>query len=183
VTADRAAFPGQVDLRIDPSDADALERLARDLGFDLPREPKTVVGDPAGRHALWLGPDEWLVVGPPGSEGEIESALREAVGGSFGAVVDVSANRLMIELAGPSARETLESGCTIDLHPSSFGPGHCAQTLLARANVLLHQISDEPRYRLYVRPSFAGYVHGWLSDAAPRSAPWSTRTEVRPRRT
>ncbi len=165
MTADRAAFPAQVDLRVDPFDVDAVGRLGARLGFDLPIEPNTVAGDPAGRHALWLGPDEWLVVGPPGAEGKIESTLRAALGGAFGAVVDVSANRIVIELAGPAALETLESGCSIDLDPRSFGPGRCAQTLLARANVLLHQVSGEPRYRLYVRPSFAPYVRAWLDDA------------------
>ena len=168
--ADRAAFPAQVDLRVDSSDPDSFERLGARLGFGLPVEPNSVAGDPAGRHALWLGPDEWLVVGPPGAEGKIESTLRTALGGSFGAVVDVSANRIVIELAGPAALETLESGCSIDLDPRSFGPGRCAQTLLARTGVLLHQVSDEPRYRLYVRPSFAGYVRAWLADAGEGAA-------------
>ena len=166
MTADRAAFPGQVDLRVDPSDTDVRGRLARALGFGLPLEPNTAAGDPAGRHALWLGPDEWLVVGPPGTEGRLEATLRKALGGAFGAVVEVSANRLVIELEGPTARETLESGCSIDLHPRAFGPGRCAQTLLARTNVLIHQVSDEPRYRLYLRPSFEGYIRAWLADAA-----------------
>lgn len=169
MTAERTAFPGQIDLRANPADADVRQRLARALGFGLPLEPNTAAGDAAGRHALWLGPDEWLVVGPPGSEGRLEAAVRKALGSGFGAVVDVSANRLVIELAGPAARETLESGCSIDLHPRAFGPGRCAQTLLARANVLLHQVSDEPRYRLYVRPSFAGYVRAWLADASART--------------
>ena len=35
-------------------------------GTMLPTGPNTVAGD-ATRAALWLGPDEWLVVGPPGS--------------------------------------------------------------------------------------------------------------------
>jgi sarcosine oxidase, subunit gamma len=132
-------------------------------GSDLPTEPNTVAGD-ASRAALWLGPDEWLVVGPPGSEMEFEAEFR-ATGAT---VVDVSANRTTLELRGPRFRELLEFGCPIDLHPRVFGPGRCAQTLLARANVLIWYVADDPDplYRLLVRPSFAAYVAAWLADAA-----------------
>jgi sarcosine oxidase subunit gamma len=58
----------------------------------------------------------------------------------------------------------------IDLHPRAFGPGRCAQTLLARANVIVHQVGDEPRYRLYARPSFVAYLAAWLNDAWPWAA-------------
>ena len=129
----------------------------------LPTEPNTVAGD-ATRAALWLGPDEWLIVGPPGNEAQLEAEFAAA----GATVVDVSANRTTLELSGPRARELLEFGCPIDLHPSVFGPGRCAQTLLARANVLIWFVSDEPEpiYRLLVRPSFAAYVAAWLADAA-----------------
>ncbi len=85
--------------------------------------------------------------------------------------MDVSANRTTLELRGPRARELLEFGCPIDLHPRVFGPGRCAQTLLARANVLIWHVADEPEdtWRLFVRPSFAAYVAAWLADAAERS--------------
>jgi len=63
------------------------------------------------------------------------------------------------------ARAALESGCPIDLHPRVFRAGQCAQTLLARASVILWQLTEEPRYRLLVRPSFAAYVAAWLTDA------------------
>jgi sarcosine oxidase subunit gamma len=128
----------------------------------LPTQPNTVRGD-ASCAALWLGPDEWLVVGPPGSEPEIEREFASA----GVTTVEVSANRTTLELSGPRARELLESGCPIDLHPRVFGAGRCAQTLLARANVLIWFVSDEPEpvYRLFVRPSFAGYVAAWLADA------------------
>lgn len=165
MTADRSRFPAQLDLRVDPADVALLGRVASALGFRLPLEANTVAGDPDGVHALWLGPDEWLAVGAAGAEGALEARLRDALGEAFGTVVDVSANRLAMSLAGPDAREILEGGCPIDLQPPAFGPGRCAQTLLARANVLLHQVSDEPGYRLYVRPSFAGYVEAWLADA------------------
>ena len=132
-------------------------------GSSLPTEPNTVTGD-SSRAALWLGPDEWLVVGPPGSEIALETDLR-ATGAT---VVDVSANRTTLELRGPRARELLEFGCPIDLHPRVFGPGRCAQTLLGRANVLIWFVADDPEpvYRLLVRPSFAAYVAAWLADAA-----------------
>jgi sarcosine oxidase subunit gamma len=91
--------------------------------------------------------------------------------------VDVSANRTTIELWGAAAREVLASGCAIDLHPRAFGSGRCAQTLIARAGVILHQFTDEPRYRLYVRPSFARYLAEWLTDTRHGMAPPQTQDE------
>ena len=127
----------------------------------LPLEPNRVLTE-NGRSALWLGPDEWLVVG------ESANALRLPEGA--GSLVDLSANRVVLELRGPSARDVLAAGCALDLHPRAFGPGRCAQTLLARAAVILEQTSGEPAYRIYVRPSFAGYLTDWLRDAAPAPA-------------
>jgi sarcosine oxidase subunit gamma len=105
------------------------------------------------RTALWLGPDEWLLVGP-GPEPQA------------GTVVDVSANRTTIELSGAKARDVLMKGCSLDLHPRAFGPSRCAQTALARTAIVLHQTTDEPAYRILVRCSFAEYLAEWLMDAA-----------------
>lgn len=166
-------FLAQIDVRADPRDAGVSARFAAALGFALPTVPNTVRGD-GDVHALWLGPDEWLVVGPPGAEAGLEAGARAGLGDTAGSVVDVSANRTAIELWGPDARAALETGCAIDLHPRAFGPDRCAQTLLARAGVILQQLSEEPRYRLLVRPSFAAYLAAWLCDALiavePRAA-------------
>ena len=121
-------------------------RGAPQPGF--PVEPNTAAGD-----VLWLGPDEWLVLG--GSERDFPAAA---------AAVDVSANRVVLELAGPAARDVLAGGCSLDLRPRSFGPGRCAQTLLARAQVILH-CTGEDTFRILVRPSFAPYLRAWLADA------------------
>ena len=37
--------------------------VSKALGVKLPQKPKTSASD-GGRTALWLGPDEWLVLGP-----------------------------------------------------------------------------------------------------------------------
>jgi sarcosine oxidase subunit gamma len=71
----------------------------------------------------------------------------------------------VLGLAGPAARDVLAKGCGLDLHPSAFAPGRCAQTLLAQAQIVLEQRSDEPEYHLFVRPSFARYLREWLRQA------------------
>ena len=126
---------------------------------ELP-EPPGRVAQVRGRTALWLGPDEWLVVGGDGEQGKIQRAFADAL-----SVVDVSGQRTTLELRGPKAREVLAKGCSLDLHPWRFSAGRCAQTLLARADVVLWQVDDEPGYRLLVGCSFAPYLVEWLVDA------------------
>lgn len=161
-------FLAQIDVRLESADVEAREAVESVIG-PLPLEPNSVHGR-ADAAVLWLGPDEWLVVGPPDGEPALEAQLGAALSDARGrvAIVDVSANRTTLELGGPRTRELLEFGCPIDLHPRDFGPGRCAQTLLARANVLIWHVADEPEdtWRLLVRPSFAAYVAAWLADAA-----------------
>jgi sarcosine oxidase, subunit gamma len=101
---------------------------------------------------LWLGPDEWLVLGASESD--------------FPLACDVSANRVVLELSGPDARTVLATGTAIDLR--ELQPGRCAQTLLARAQVIL-QCTAADTFRIFVRPSFAPYLRAWLEDACAAS--------------
>ena len=163
VTLRERPFLAQLDLRLG-GDETARAAVAGVIGAPLPLEPGTSARG-AGCTALWLGPDEWLLVGAPGGEDQLARKLDDALRESFATVVDVSANRTAIEVAGPRAREVLEKGCSIDLHPRAFGPGRCAQTMLARAQVVLEQETEEPAYRLFVRASFSAYLAAWLMDA------------------
>lgn len=162
-------FLAQLDLRLDPADAAARVAVESVVG-PLPIEPNTVHDGP-DVAVLWLGPDEWLIIGPPDAEATIERQLRGALTTPTDAgpvaISDVSANRTTLELSHPDARAILAGGCSIDLHPRAFGPGRCAQTLVSRAGVILWQTAAEPAptYRLLVRPSFAVYLAAWLTDA------------------
>jgi sarcosine oxidase subunit gamma len=150
----------QVDLR---ARGGAVERAARCLSIPALPAANRFVATPLG-DCFWLGPDEWLVIGPHSSRAASLERLERAVGSEDGAVVDVSSARVILELRGPGAREVLASCCAIDLHPRVFGSGQCAQTLVAKAPVLLGQMDDTPTYRLFVRPSLASYVVSWLAD-------------------
>ncbi|MBI4184106.1 MAG: sarcosine oxidase subunit gamma [Proteobacteria bacterium] len=157
-------FLAQIDLRGDAADGGFREAAGGVIGAALPLAPNTVAQ--GGRlRALWLGPDEWLIVGPEGSEGGIEAGLKAALAGRHVSIVDVSASRTAIAVAGAGAREVLAKGMGLDLHSRAFGPGRSAQAQLARAQVILEQVSGEPRFRLFVRASFAPYLARWLIDA------------------
>lgn len=130
------------------------------LPFEQP-QPNTVTTW-RGRDVLWLGPDEWLVVGEAGSESSIERELQDALAGQPHSVVDVGANRIVFDLA--DSLDPLESGCGLDLDPSRWVPGMCAQSLFGGAQVILHQL-DERTTRVFVRPSFAGYFVDRLGAA------------------
>lgn len=156
--------PGQINLRGRAEDAAFLSAAGAVLDCRLPVGPNTVHTVGALR-VLWLGPDEWLVLTAPGAEAELIGALRQALDGQHAAVVDVTGNRSLLRLAGPEARTVLAKGCSLDLHPSRFGPGQCAQTLIARCGVLLHQLDDRPSFDLLPRRSFSEYLWMWLSDA------------------
>jgi sarcosine oxidase subunit gamma len=152
-------------------------RPARQVGLRLrPPFPAYLAGIPLPLTAnlvaatgplrvLWLGPDEWLVVGE-GEAPDLLPRLERAVADRRAALDDLSSSRTVIDLRGPGARDLLAAGCGLDLHPRAFTPGQCAQTLLARVPVILDHIDDAPHYRLLVRRSYARWLIDWLIDAA-----------------
>ena len=115
-----------------------------------------------GRDVLWLGPDEWLVVAQPEAAMTIVRELEETLASHHHSVLDVGANRIVYELR--DGLEQLAASCGLDLDPSRWLPGMCAQTLFGHAQVILHQ-RDERTTRVFVRPSFAGYFIDLLATA------------------
>ena len=143
----------QVDVRVDSAPA----------SLELPLEPNTWIAN-GDREALWLGPDEWLIVGPPGTGDSISEDLERALAGLPHSVVEVSAARAILEVEPAVRLDRLPQGCGIDLHPRSWREGMCAQTLLARVPVILQE--RETGTRILVRPSFANYIVDWLAHIA-----------------
>lgn len=151
-------FVSQVNLRLSPK-GPAADAAGLELGVPLPVEPNTVARADE-RAVLWLGPHEWLVVG-----GCDEPRLRAAVGAEPASVVDVSAQRTVVRVAGAHSRDLLAHGCSLDLHPSRFPPGRCAQTTLAHTPVVIVPLPGDV-YWVLVRSSFARHLAEWLLDAA-----------------
>ena len=165
VVISEKAFLGHLNLRGDPSDDEFMERVEGALGFELPVEPNAVSGD-EGKQALWLGPDEWLIVTPQEEQSSLAGRLGDVLDGVHSSITDVSGGQTVINLSGERAREVLAKGCALDLHSRAFGERRCAQTLVSGANVILGWAGPEPSFDLIVRRSFAEYLAQWLCDAA-----------------
>jgi sarcosine oxidase subunit gamma len=116
-------------------------------------------------HCLGLGPDEWLLVGPPQSESKAIAELAEKLAGQHASVLDVTANRVAIDISGPATQALIASLTGFDL--ATLTPGRCAQTMLAKAQVVLQAGPEPDAIRVFVRNSFARYLADVVIDAVP----------------
>jgi sarcosine oxidase subunit gamma len=154
----------QLNLRGNPADPDFLGAVRTAAGVELPQEPNSVAR--AGElRALWLGPNEWLLVGPSGREKDLLPAIAGTLGGRHAGVTDVGEARTAILVAGPKARALLAKGCPLDFHPRAFAAGQCAQSVLAGANVTIELLDDRPTFEVGVLNSFADHLWRWLERA------------------
>jgi sarcosine oxidase subunit gamma len=151
-----------VNLRGNGGDAAFRGAVEKGLGISVPTEPNTVVVTD-GVSALWLGPDESLLVAD--EDADVTGKLAGALTGQHSSIVNLSDNYAVIDLAGHAAAWVLAKGWSQDLHPSAFPVGACSQGMLSHAQIILERSGDE-RFRLFVRPSFATYLWDWLADSA-----------------
>jgi sarcosine oxidase, subunit gamma len=118
-----------------------------------------------GRAALWLGPDEWLLIAPEAANAATASALGAALEGRPHSLVDVSHRQTAFTVSGPDAPLLLGSGCPLDLDESAFPVDMCTRTMLAKAEVVLWRTAPQA-FRVEVWRSFAAYVSQYLAEAA-----------------
>lgn len=152
-----AAPASRISLR---APGDSVGSLSQALGLQLPTRPKTSASA-NGRHALWLGPDEWLVIDENGAD-------LVGVAGSSGALhsaTDVSHRNTAVIVSGPGAEATLAAGCSQDVSLSTFPVGACSRTLLGKAEVVILRL-DQETFRVEVWRSFSDYAFGLLAEGA-----------------
>ena len=152
-----AAPASRISLR---APADSVGGLSHVLGLQLPTRPKTSASG-NGRHALWLGPDEWLVIDENGAE-------LVGVAGASGALhsaTDVSHRNTAVIVSGPGAEATLAAGCPQDVSLGTFPVGACSRTVLGKIEVVILR-TDEQEYRVECWRSFSPYAFGILAEGA-----------------
>lgn len=118
-----------------------------------------------GLAALWLGPDERLLIGPADTAAEMSGRLQQALAGLPHSVVETSHAQVGFELTGANAPTALNSGCPLDLDPASFPVDMCTRTVFAKAQIVLWRTAPDT-FRVEIARSFAPYVTKILALAA-----------------
>jgi sarcosine oxidase subunit gamma len=143
---------------------DAVAALSSALGVELPTRPKSSASG-GGITALWLGPDEWLLIGPDRTDFVALAAKADVLHSA----VDISHRNVGIMVSGPGARVAVNSACPHDLSEASFPVGACTRTVFGKMEIVLHRERADT-YRVECWRSFADYCFGMLAEGAHDAA-------------
>jgi sarcosine oxidase subunit gamma len=154
-------FQGKLILR---AGVEAGAAAARALVFELPATLRSAGA--GGIEALWLGPDEWLVLGSEDAVRRLAAELRAVLAQLHHAVVEVGDRLIGIAVRGGRAADVLAAGCPLDLHARVFPPGTATRTLFGKASIVLLRPVGRDGFELFVGVSFAPYVWSFLENAA-----------------
>jgi sarcosine oxidase, subunit gamma len=127
----------------------------------LPTTPMRALTDRT-RTALWLGPDEWLLIAPDADRLTLVQSFSALAAGN--AAVDVSQRNAALILDGPAVGDVLNAGCPLDFDLAVFPVGMCTRTVFGKAEVVLWRETAN-RFRLEAGRSFMPYIAALLSEA------------------
>ncbi len=144
--------------------AASVAALSKALGVTLPVKPKSSASK-GSRAALWLGPDEWLVL-DDGAKGPAEDCARIT---ALHSAVGISHRNVGISIAGPGAANTINAGCPQDLSLAIFPVGACSRTILGKIEIVLWRTAEDA-FRVECWRSFSDYAFGFLTEAARDAA-------------
>jgi sarcosine oxidase, subunit gamma len=142
---------------------DATAAAGAAFGAALPLQP--LRSETAGqRSALWMGPDEWLLIAED-SDPALGASLEAALASIPHSLVDVSHRQSALEASGPGVARMLNASVILDLDLAAFPVGMVVRTLLTKAEIVLWRRGPE-LFRVEFLRSFGPYVAGLLSRAA-----------------
>jgi len=145
-------------------DANAQNAAGQGLGLALPTVACRAAVN-GSRAALWLGPDEFLLLVPESEATAVAADLGAALGVLPHSLVDVSHRQVTLELRGPHAEWLLGAQCPLPLDARAFPVGMCTRTVFAKAEIVLWRSATET-FRMEVARSFSPYVVDLLLEIA-----------------
>lgn len=142
----------------------SVAALSKALGLKLPASPKSSATK-GSRTALWLGPDEWLVIDEGAKDPLADCAMVKALHSAVG----ISHRNVGIAVVGPGAANVVNAGCPQDLSLAAFPVGACSRTILGKVEIVLLRTADDA-FRVECWRSFSDYVFTFLTEAARDAA-------------
>jgi len=154
-----------ISLRGELASAKMAAAVKNAAGLAVPGRLGAVFGDETA--ALWMSPDELLLIAPRARQEAALAAAEQALAGSHHLVADVSDARTAFRLEGEGAhiRDVLAKLSPADVHPESFPPGTVRRTRLAQVPAAFW-MGDDASAEVVAFRSVAAYVFGLLKTAA-----------------
>jgi len=143
--------------------AEAVGPAGAAFGVAVPTKP-CCAREEGARAALWLGPDEWLLIAPEAEGAALSSQLAAALSGVPHSLVDVAHRQTALTLEGRGAAELLNSGVPLNLSLAAFPVGTVSRTIFDKVEIVLWRRQAE-RFHVEVWRSFAPYVATLLETA------------------
>lgn len=143
----------------------AVRAAARQVfGVELP-ERACRAAQRGLRAALWLGPDEQLLLAPAEEVEALRAGLGSALAGYAHSFVDVSHRQVAFVVRGQHAEWLLESQCPLPLNLRDCPVGMCTRTVYAETEIVLWR-THEQAFHVEVWRSFTRYFAGMLQEVA-----------------
>lgn len=154
---------GQVMLKGDLADAEVAGAVREVAGVDVPGTWRAAFEGERG--AVWMAPDELLLLMPYRQAPAAVARLGEMLAGRHHLALDVSDMRAVLRLTGPLAGEVLAKGVPCDLADRAFPPGSARRTTTAGIAVALWRLEAEV-WEIVAFRSHAYHLMAFLEDGA-----------------
>ena len=146
--------------------------IGKSLNMLLPTKANTSTSGEV-LTALWLSPDEWMLLSNKIVSGdtntyEVEDNLINNISKvNLGAVTDVSDQFVMINLKGNKIFDLFATGSPFNFNEFKDKKGSVVQTILSHIDVIIH-LTEINEVNLLVRRSFSEHLYSWINDSASR---------------
>jgi sarcosine oxidase subunit gamma len=154
--------PGEAHTRISlRAGEEQIEAVNQVLSMSLPDKPKSS-NSRGERIAMWLGPDEWLILD---NEDSNIKDLPSDLAHTLCSAVDISHRNTSISLIGANSADVINAGCPQDLSLDNFPVGGCSRTVLGKSEIILLRKAKNS-FHIECWRSFSDYVWKYLVEAA-----------------
>ncbi|MGR3462825.1 MAG: sarcosine oxidase subunit gamma [Roseovarius sp.] len=162
-TIEDAGPTGMITLRGDLASKEVKAAVKKAVGLDIPGQRAALGGK--GTAALWMSPDELLLMCPYDKVAETIATLDAALEGQHFLAVNVSDARSFLRISGARAREVLAKLCPVDLSPDAFASGMFRRTRMAQVPAAFW-LDEGGTFHLVCFRSVGEYAFNLLKTAA-----------------
>ncbi|HUS55686.1 MAG TPA: sarcosine oxidase subunit gamma family protein [Thermohalobaculum sp.] len=154
---------GQVTLRGDLASPALKKAVKAVAGIDVPKPLRVTFKD--GKGAVWMSPDELLLLTDYDQADTLVAALGQALARDHHMAVNVSDARAVITLSGGGVAEVLAKGAPVDLSEAAFPVGTARRTHVGGIAVGFWR-KAEREWEIVCFRSFARHLFDWLIESS-----------------